>query len=283
MSASNTDLFLKVAPNTGWQLDASGISDDSVTSFGLVSATSLPTDTAVILTVDRVDSSGNKTPTKMERIIGVMSGATVTSCVRGTEGTAQPHSAGAVVEIVISKTNINKLMEGVLVEHNQDGTHKTDINVIMSTLNPVGTIREFNVSTNPATLLGFGTWSAFGTGRVTVAIDAGQTEFDVNGETGGAKTHTLSIAELPSHNHGGATGGQSADHSHSLISAFPGDGDANSGSGFAQCDTTGSGYRDKTTGGASVGHTHGITAQGSGSSHNNLQPYIVVYRWVRTA
>jgi len=121
--ASNQDLFCKVTGNTGWQLDASGISDDSVTSFGLVSATSLPTDTAVVLTVDRVDSSGNKTPSKMERIIGVMSGTTVTNCLRGTEGTAQAHSAGAVVEIVISKTNINKLMEGILVEHNQDGTH----------------------------------------------------------------------------------------------------------------------------------------------------------------
>lgn len=124
MAAANTDKFIKVAPNTGWQVDASGISDASVTSFGLVSATSIPTDTAVILTIDRVDSSGNMTPAKMERIVGVMSGATVTSCVRGLEGTAQSHAAGAVVEVVISKSNINKLMEGVLVEHNQDGTHK---------------------------------------------------------------------------------------------------------------------------------------------------------------
>lgn len=124
MPAANTDKFIKVASNTGWQLDASGISDASVTSFGLVSATSLPTDTAVILTIDRVDSSGNATPSKMERIVGVLSGTTVSSCVRGLEGTAQAHAAGAVVEIVISKSNINKLMEGILAEHNQDGTHK---------------------------------------------------------------------------------------------------------------------------------------------------------------
>ncbi len=123
MPAANTDKFIKVASNTGWQLDASGISDASVTSFGLVSATSFPTDTAVILTIDRVNSSGVATPSLMERIVGVMSGTTVTSCVRGLEGTAQAHAAGAVVEIVISKSNINKLMEGILVEHNQDGTH----------------------------------------------------------------------------------------------------------------------------------------------------------------
>ena len=123
MPAANTDKFIKVASNTGWQLDASGISDASVTAFGLVSATSIPTDTAVILTIDRVNSSGVATPSLMERIVGVMSGTTVTSCVRGLEGTAQAHAAGAVVEIVISKSNINKLMEGILTEHNQDGTH----------------------------------------------------------------------------------------------------------------------------------------------------------------
>lgn len=130
MPASNTDKFIKVAPNTGWQLDASGISDASVTSFGLISATSLPTDTAVILTIDRVNSSGVATPNLMERIVGVMSGTTVTSCVRGLEGTAQAHAAGAVVEIVISKSNINKLMEGILVEHNQDGTHNLSATAI---------------------------------------------------------------------------------------------------------------------------------------------------------
>lgn len=123
MAASSTDKFRKVAPNTGWQLDASGISDASVTSFGLVSATGLPTDTGVTLTIDRVDSSGNKTPSKMERITGVISGTTVSSCVRGVGGTAQAHSAGAVVEIVIDSSIHNDMVSGVLAEHGQDGKH----------------------------------------------------------------------------------------------------------------------------------------------------------------
>jgi microcystin-dependent protein len=38
-------------------------------------------------------------------------------------------------------------------------------------------------------------------GRVPVGLDSGQTEFDALGETGGAKTHTLTTAEMPSHNH----------------------------------------------------------------------------------
>lgn len=111
---ASTDKFRQVAPNTGWQLDASGISDASVTSFGLVSATSLPTDTAVTLTVDRVNSSGVKTPTKMERIKGVISGSSVISCVRGVGGTAQAHSAGAVVEIVIDSTLWNDVVNGII-------------------------------------------------------------------------------------------------------------------------------------------------------------------------
>jgi microcystin-dependent protein len=38
-------------------------------------------------------------------------------------------------------------------------------------------------------------------GRVLVGRDAGQTEFDTLGETGGAKTHTLTSGEMPSHSH----------------------------------------------------------------------------------
>ena len=48
-------------------------------------------------------------------------------------------------------------------------------------------------STNPATTLGYGTWSAFGTGRVMIGIDPGDVDFDVPEETGGAKTHKHSV------------------------------------------------------------------------------------------
>lgn len=124
MSALATDKFKKVAPNTGWQLDASGISDASVDTFGLVSATNIPTGTGVKITIDRVDSSGASTPSKMERIDGVISGSNVINCVRGVEGTAQAHAGGAVVEIVISADLWNDTMDGMLVGHNQDGSHK---------------------------------------------------------------------------------------------------------------------------------------------------------------
>ena len=77
-----------------------------------------------------------------------------------------------------------------------------EVNLNFETLYPVGSIYiNASVSTNPSTLFGFGTWVEFGKGRVLVGVDTGQTEFDTLGETGGAKTHTLSINEMPSHNH----------------------------------------------------------------------------------
>ena len=55
--------------------------------------------------------------------------------------------------------------------------------------------------TSPATLMGFGTWTRYGEGRVLVSQTSSDSQFDTLGETGGSKTHTLSIAELPAHRH----------------------------------------------------------------------------------
>lgn len=38
-------------------------------------------------------------------------------------------------------------------------------------------------------------------GKIPVGMDASQSEFNTRGETGGAKTHTLSTTEIPSHSH----------------------------------------------------------------------------------
>ncbi len=85
-------------------------------------------------------------------------------------------------------------------------------------------------------------------GRVPVGRDAAQAEFDTLGETGGAKTHTLTVNELPSHTHtytraeanatGTVAGGQ-------VVQSVG-----------LQADTTG--------------------ATGGGAAHNNLQPYLVL-------
>lgn len=150
---------------------------------------------------------------------------------------------------------------------------------------PVGSVFISVVSTNPATLLGFGTWSAFAAGRVLVGIDAGQTEFDTVEETGGAKTHTLTESEMPSHTHvqDAHTHIQNA-HTHSISG---GSGDDTSAP-FTGPDASTS---TATAFGGGIGSTTAVNQNatatnqntGGGQAHNNLQPYIVVYMWKRTA
>lgn len=144
---------------------------------------------------------------------------------------------------------------------------------------PVGSVFISVVSTNPNTLLGYGTWTAFATGRTLVGIDTGQTEFDTVEETGGAKTHTLTTSEMPSHthtqdahNHGITDPG----HTHS-IDVRAGVGASNLISRTASSSTTTSNTNSATTGITINNATATNQNTGGGAAHNNLQPYIVVY------
>lgn len=89
------------------------------------SVVGLPTDTEITLTFDRVDSSGTKTPSKMERILGKITGANfvVSSGGRAVEGTEQAHTS-PVVEMVFNAYDYNDLIDAHLVGFNQDGTLK---------------------------------------------------------------------------------------------------------------------------------------------------------------
>ena len=128
---------------------------------------------------------------------------------------------------------------------------------MLETIYPVGSIYiNAGVATNPGTLLGFGTWTAFGTGRTIVGVDSSDTDFDAVRETGGSKTHTLTIAELPSHTHQTTLRGNGEDETQD----FPSASDNSDPS------------RTMTSG-----------ATGGGAAHNNLQPYITAYMWRRTA
>lgn len=125
--------------------------------------------------------------------------------------------------------------------------------IMLNTLWPVGSIYINTSNTNPGTFLG-GTWAAFGAGRVPVGFDSGQTEFDTDEETGGAKTHTLATSEIPSHSH-------TVDARTSKFGASVG-----------------------TVWSKNTPDTSSTTdATGGGGAHNNLQPYIVVRMWKRTA
>ena len=131
-------------------------------------------------------------------------------------------------------------------------------------------------------------------GRVVVGKDGSQTEFDAMGETGGAKTHTLTTAEMPSHTHvqDAHTHVQNAhnhgvtDPGHSLTQT------ARSAAGSGGSIATASSGGTVGVWGAQVTQYTGISIQnatptnqntvatnhstGGGGAHNNLQPYIVL-------
>jgi len=130
----------------------------------------------------------------------------------------------------------------------------TTSNMSMLKAYPVGSIYMSEDNTNPEELFG-GTWEEYGAGRTLVGVDTTQTEFASVGLTGGEKEHTLTIDEMPSHNHGIRLLRQTV----------------YSGSTFPRPSTDGDEYDDIST------------SAGGSQPHNNLQPYITVYMWKRTA
>jgi len=120
---------------------------------------------------------------------------------------------------------------------------------------PIGSIYLSVVSTNPSLLFG-GTWIAFGKGQVLVGkADSGT--FVTPGASGGEETHQLSVAELAAHSH-----------------RFTWDDYANAG---------GSNKVYSFLNYVDIATPKMTDNAGGNTPHNNLQPYIVVYMWRRTA
>jgi hypothetical protein len=141
---------------------------------------------------------------------------------------------------------------------------------------PVGSIYiNAGVSTNPATLLGFGTWAAFGAGRVMVGLNGADPLFDALEETGGSKD-----AVVVTHNHTATSTVTDPGHQHAIT--YSRQGDAFGGTPASRLE--GSGFTANTVA-ASTGITVGTTIGTTGSSgtNANLQPYITVAMWKRTA
>ena len=152
------------------------------------------------------------------------------------------------------------------------------VQTVLQTLYPVGTIyTNATSSTNPATLLGFGTWTAFGAGKVMVGLDSGDATFSTVGNTGGSKD-----AVNVSHTHTATSTVTDPGHVHAL-----GFGDRILSSGTLKGAGSDDRYGTQTT--AVRSNTTGITVsttnstEGSSATNANLPPYVVVYLWKRTA
>ena len=157
----------------------------------------------------------------------------------------------------LNGTNLNQLQDNI----------EEAINSLKLAMNPVGTVKITIENVNPSTYLG-GTWEQIAEGRTLIGAGTGTDANSISqtfeaGATGGEYTHTLTLDEMP-------------DHAHKLFVQADVSG---SESGFTQSALS---WNKEHDGWANS--TFGVTGhQENTLAHNNIQPYLVVYIWKRTA
>lgn len=176
------------------------------------------------------------------------------------------------------------------------------VQAALEAIYPVGSVYiNASSSSSPATLLGFGTWEAFGAGRVLVGLNSSDTDFDTAEETGGAKTVSaagsisgtvggtaLTEAQMPKHYHQMRGPNNISAPQNDQGTSFGNYGGGTPDDGAQQYGTfsTGGGA---SSGGTATGtangesHTHSFSGSFTGSATSVVQPYVVVRMWKRTA
>jgi hypothetical protein len=150
------------------------------------------------------------------------------------------------------------------------------VTAALQAIYPVGSVYiNATSASNPNTLLGFGTWTAFGAGRVMVGLDAGDALFDTAEETGGSKD-----AIVVSHTHTATSTVTDPGHLHTLTPSYTQFNPPGSG-GFTGDGRNSYNQTDNAFTGITVATTNSTT--GSSGTNANVQPFIVVRMWKRTA
>lgn len=257
--------------------------DDAIRHFKKVVNDTLPQLTGAV----------NFTHTKLNHI-DQHSGASTTQLIFGVNA-KNNNVTNAALTITAGEINCNGLQltnVGSAVTTDLDVPNKgyndaryytqTQVDSVIDGLYPIGTIYENAVNNlNPALLLGFGTWVLFGQSRTTVCIDVLDPDYDTPSKIGGAKTsefaltgktagHELTENEMPTHDHhSGSYDGARDSGGQNESTSRPVHGNYGHVASF-------------NTGPAGLGakHDHDLDGSGSGSI---VQPYVVVYRWARTA
>lgn len=216
----------------------------------------------------------------------------VLTVVRAQEGTtARAYAAADKVELRVTAAALTDYVSLAIAAAKE-------------ALYPVGSLYINAASSdNPATLLGFGTWTAFGAGRVPVGVDASNALFDVVGDTGGSAdavvvshthtaTSTFTGTALGNHSH---TASQGA-HDHTFSFNMQSDSGVGYPTGGAWSGNSDGNYTGTTSAAApaisvssnSAGTPAGtvsttVASEGVSGVDKNYQPFIAVHMWKRTA
>lgn len=141
-----------------------------------------------------------------------------------------------------------------LTDGNSTSVNQENNNIQIEVNFPVGFIYMSVNDTDPSTYFG-GTWQRIAKGKTLVGVDENDTDFASSQLTGGEKTHTLTVNEIPAHTH---TYNKSDINNYVKIEAS-------------------SAY------GRSAGYNSNTGSTGGGQAHNNMQPYVTCYMWVRVS
>ena len=188
-------------------------------------------------------------------------------------GTASPGQKCTVAGTIESTSGGFKFPDGTT-----QSTAASALSAVLQAVYPVGSIYlNATNSTNPATLLGFGTWSAFGAGRMPVGFNSGDSNFNAAEKTGGSAN-----AVVVSHAHTATSTVTDPGHAHT-ISGYNSGGNGTyqpAGAGVA-----GSFQYTLGTGGASTGVSvaTSVASTGASATNANLPPFITIFMWKRTA
>ena len=196
------------------------------------------------------------------------------------------------VDEVVDNEIVNQLIDAATPSIVDQAVARSDshLSTTINRIFPIGSVYITTTGTNPGGFIG-GTWVSLGSGRTLVGVDTSDTDFNTPKKTGGEKTHTLTTSEIPEHNHahshnvgysstspltdsriysGHVDDPEGTDHY--VLTAANGQG----GNGILDIQKTSAVGNPLTTWPDS-------TNAGGGQAHNNVQPYITVYFWERTA
>ena len=211
-------------------------------------------------------------------ILPVVNGGTGVATSTGTGNTVLSTSPTLVTPILGTPTS--GTLDNCTSNTETFGTSDTQlantafVQAALQALHPVGSIYTSTSATNPGTSFGFGTWVAFGAGRVLIGDGGGYAA----GATGGSAD-----AIVVTHTHTATSTSTVTDPGHTHQYGGDANGSGTGGTGQfvyapAMNNTTGS----RTTG-ITVATATTNASTGASGTNANLQPYIVVYMWNRTA